>query len=191
MRTFVALEVPPDTRSELDRLQRRLIARLATDAVRWSPPDKMHLTLRFMGEVEAEKIGAITAALRLACVGQKAPRLALGELGCFPNIGKPSVIWLGVSGEIEKLNTLFARVDAALSPFAERPDAKEYNPHLTLGRVKATARNRARWLGEKLRHEILPAGQSEWMADRVVLFKSELTSKGSIYTALETVELVK
>lgn len=187
---FVALEVLPDALQELDRLQRRLIARLATDAVRWSPLTNTHLTLRFLGDVDPQQIGAVGTALDAACAGQRAFQLSLGALGCFPTIKKPSVIWLGVGGELEKLHALFARVDAAMAPFAEKPDFAEYHPHLTLGRVKSTARSRTRWLGEKLQHEIL-AGQAVWQVDHVVLFKSELSPKGSTYTALASSELLK
>jgi 2'-5' RNA ligase len=191
IRTFIALELPAEIRGELGRVQRRLITRLATDAVRWTAPGSIHLTVKFLGDVPAESIPALAEALQRACKDASAMRLALGGLGCFPSMKKPSVIWLGVAGETERLRQIFEKIDAATAEFSEHVEDRAFNPHLTLGRVKPNARSRAKSLGGKLAQEQLTAtgATGEWMADRVVLFKSELTPKGSIYTPLSVVEL--
>ena len=187
LRTFIALELPAAVREDLTRVQRRLMARLATDAVRWTAIDSVHLTLKFLGDVPADRIPALGEALQRACQDTQELRLTLGALGSFPSLKKPSVIWLGVNGETMRLQQLYQAINAATQEFSEHAEDRTFQPHLTLGRVKPNARSRARWLGGKLEAEAEAGAtdaKAEWTADRVVLFKSDLTPKGSIYTPL-------
>lgn len=131
MRLFVAIAIPEGHR-------RALAARLAGAAARgprarWERPEKLHLTLRFLGEVDAGRVEALAAALR-AAVAPLAPFAArLASAGAFPSVRRARVLWLGVEAG-HPLARLWAAVDEACRPFAERPEERAFHPHLTLAR---------------------------------------------------------
>jgi 2'-5' RNA ligase len=180
--------LPDAAKEQLDRIQRRLIARLATDGIRWTPRSGMHLTLKFLGDVDQARIPELSAAFRGACNGARALRLGLGTLGCFPTFSKPNVIWVGLTGDVQRLKALYLPLDSAAAPFAEKEEHRPFQPHLTLGRVRPGARGKARRFGELLRTETISV-DGEWICDTVTLYKSELMPKGSIHTPLERVNL--
>jgi len=134
MRLFFALEMPPAVRRSLGDLV-DLLHRKAS-AVHWVDPHGIHLTLRFLGEVQAERLEAIVAAARAGLDGRPAPRLRTGELGVFPERGRPRVVWVGLEDEAGTLADLHRALEGALEPLGFAPEGRPYSPHLTLGRVR-------------------------------------------------------
>ena len=196
IRTFIALDLPGGALEQLDRIQRRLMARLATDAIRWTPREGMHVTLKFLGDVGETRIPELSAAFREACRDARALRLALDKLGCFPGFNKPSVIWMGLCGELERLQSLQQSIESATAPFAAKQERRPFQPHLTLGRIRPGARGKrgqggkARRIGALLSAETVTVTvECQWTSDCVTLYKSELTPKGPVHTPLERLKL--
>ena len=114
LRLFIAVTVPPDVRLEIGRVQGRLKRDSPPGAVRWTPPDQFHVTLKFLGDVPAEQLAALEKSAAMVCAGFPALRLSSGGIGFFPGSRKPRVIWAGVTDEDGQLSQLHRRLDEAL-----------------------------------------------------------------------------
>ena len=178
-RLFVAIEVPDEVKAALGAA----LGELRQDrAVRWSPPETLHLTLKFLGETEESAVPAITSALERATAGHAPFDVALGGFGTFPPRGAPRVLWVRVRGDVERLVALASAIDSALAPLGVEPDDRAFAPHLTIGRARGDARRIAASLAD-----LGPIGT--FRADRVVLFRSELSPRGAIHTVRATLPL--
>jgi RNA 2',3'-cyclic 3'-phosphodiesterase len=133
MRLFVALEIPAAIRAALADVASRLRAH-AGRGVRWTDPAGIHLTLKFIGEVEASRLEPIQSAL----AGVHSPgtvEAAFRGLGWFPNPRRPRVLWAGVQAS-EGMPALVREIEGALEPLGIAREAREFQPHLTLARIK-------------------------------------------------------
>src|SRR5690348_13546190 len=107
MRAFVAIPLPASLKGRVAAIQQRLDSRLGDHTlVRWTGPEQLHLTLRFYGDVPEAEIDELRAALRQATAGVRRFELSLTGLGGFPSLRRPSVLWLGLEGELETLRKL-------------------------------------------------------------------------------------
>jgi 2'-5' RNA ligase len=187
VRAFVALPIPEDLAAAVVQIQDRLRSRVPPRSVRWCSREQLHLTLRFLGDVPASSLEALRAALGEGCCGAPPLALALAGAGGFPDPRAPRVIWVGVAGEVERLCQFQARLETRLAGFGEPADARGYHPHLTIGRIKGQGRE-ARAVGAALQG--LQAGElGSWVARRVRLVQSHLSSAGARYTDLATFDL--
>jgi 2'-5' RNA ligase len=117
----------------LDQMQQNL--RKSKAEVRWAAIPSIHLTLKFLGEVDSAIIPRLAESLESLSKSERRFELKLKGLGCFPNPGNPRVIWCGVAGEIERLTDLQQKVEIACGAFGFAPEDRAFRPHLTLGRV--------------------------------------------------------
>jgi len=196
IRTFLAVELDGVLRGSLARLQEELKRSLQkrTPAVRlqWARPEAMHLTLKFLGSIEERQVSEIQEAVRLALHGRRPLTLVAGGVGVFPDVRAPRVLWLGLSEESGSENALSPRqdirelaaaVDQALGLLGFPVEARPFQPHLTLARIKERSREVGHALGELgILHTTSPLGRLDVRA--VALMKSELTPSGSVYTRL-------
>lgn len=142
MRLFVALEAPERWREEAAEAQRALANALpkpTRDRLRPVDPALMHLTLRFLGEVDEGGVDALQAALD-GHVDPFTLNLSLAAAGTFGPAARTSVAWLGVGGDVEGLRTLAARIEDAISAAGLPREDRDLSPHLTLARVHRSAR---------------------------------------------------
>ncbi len=139
-RSFVAVELPQEVTALLGEIQRQLAGNLgaSSEALRFTRPEGIHLTLQFLGDVPMQGIAQVEAALRQAAVGHAPFRLEVGGLGAFPHARRPRVVWVGLAGDTEAALALAASVRERLEPLGLRPD-KPFSPHLTLARVRREA----------------------------------------------------
>ncbi|MFQ6001979.1 MAG: RNA 2',3'-cyclic phosphodiesterase, partial [Anaerolineae bacterium] len=144
IRTFVAIELNEEIKSELTRVQEMLKEKIATPHLRWVNPANVHLTLKFLGNVPLDRIQEITAALREACIGLSPFIMGVSGIGCFPSTNNPRVIWVGVQEETGRLKRLQERVEERLAGLGFKPEPRPFHPHLTLGRVRKQAHVGAR-----------------------------------------------
>lgn len=174
-RLFVALDAPPDVAETLASL------RVDLGSARWTPPEQLHLTLRFLGEVTAEAVEPLTTAL--AAVESAALELDLEGLGVFPTQRRPRVLFARVVPDAA-LTTLQARIDAAVQALGHAPDEKPFHPHLTLARLK---RPDARAVRQVTRaHRDL---QLSFTARQFHLYQSTLTPTGAVHEVVASFEL--
>jgi RNA 2',3'-cyclic 3'-phosphodiesterase len=155
MRAFAAIELDAGLCDALSAAIRAMQAAKPPLTPKWVTPEHQHLTLHFFGEIDTNRADEITLALHRAA-GRVAPfEISLAELGCFPNIYKPNVLWVGVHESSGALMRLHKAVEAALAPLGIAPEPRAFTPHLTLARVPRDAGTPA------LRHSDTPTSASE------------------------------
>ncbi|GAB4576388.1 MAG: RNA 2',3'-cyclic phosphodiesterase [Anaerolineae bacterium] len=190
LRLFIALELPDHVLQALQTLQSRLRQQPGGQAVRWVRPEGIHLTLKFLGEVPARQEADITRAMEAAALGHTALALQAMGVGCFPNPRKPRVIWVGLAGDLARLNALQGAVERALNPLGFPPEKRGFSPHLTLGRTRRDARPDAiRALSALVTGVQVESPLAEWEAASVSLIRSELRPDGARYTRLASAAL--
>ncbi len=132
MRAFVAIDLPAEIHAELERQQ--LAFRLACHDARWTRPEGIHLTLKFLGEISEAQVKSVTETLAALGEFQKFPVEVRG-FGFFPNARRPRVFWAGVEAP-EALAALAGRVEQAMEGLGFPREQRAFNPHLTLARFK-------------------------------------------------------
>jgi len=182
VRLFIAMDFSSQIILEVTNFQAQLHRELSNVPIRWVAPETMHLTLQFLGEVPQSQIPAIQEAISASAAGFSSIPVHIASVGGFPSFKKPQVLWLGISAD-KKLKKLASQLQSALQPLGFKPE-KEYIPHLTLGRMIRTANGEQ----QKMVSAVLARWQSvEIGQDRmreVILYQSDLTQKGPIYTSL-------
>jgi 2'-5' RNA ligase len=182
-RLFVALEPPEPVRRRLALLAAELRrgAGRAADDVRWVEPEKIHLTLQFLGAVPEERVGAIEEAVRAAAAAARPLSLEVKGAGGFPNARRPRVVWAGLAGDLEPLAALVQDLGRRLAPLGFPPEERPFSPHLTLGRARD--RRGAPGLAGALAHAAQADG-APWRAGELALVESHLSPKGPRYEAI-------
>jgi len=170
-------------REEIERLQAGL--KTARADVKWVRPTGVHLTIKFLGDVEENTIPALAAAASEAIAGNRALPLRIAGTGVFPSPSRPRVVWLGLGGDLAGLERLRRDVETVAAGFGFAPENRPFKPHLTLGRVRSE-RGRTELLAGL---EKLDPGPVEFTAGEVILFKSDLRPSGAVYTALHRMTL--
>jgi len=174
-RLFVGIPVPGECRDALAGAVRTLVE-AAGDGLRPTRPENFHLTLQFLGETPDDRVAAVASAL--AAVPFSPFTLRPGRIGCLPDCRRPRVIHAGAAQGAESCIALAGRVRDALDPLGY-PRGKRFTPHLTLARIKRP--DGVDWRALMAR---CPADFPAFSVDRFVLWQSELTPAGPIYTAL-------
>ncbi len=185
VRVFVALDLPQSIKELLEATIRQLEVALP-QGIRWVNPAGIHLTLKFLGDVDSEMVGGLLAAMDQAAARFRQPNLTLGlsELGVFPNHREPRVLWAGVAGEIAALSRLQQSVDTAIADLGFARERRPFRPHLTLGRVRDRTGPAERLrIGRTVSQFSLP-DSSSWQVQEVHLIQSVLTPRGAIYSSL-------
>jgi 2'-5' RNA ligase len=188
VRSFIAVELPEEVKLGLRKLQAELQLPGHT-FVKWVAPESIHLTLKFLGNISLQVVSAIAKVMEEASRGGSPFRLTLGELGAFPNLRRPRVLWLGIGGEVDRLVVLQQRIDNGLRPLGFTPEARPFAPHLTLARLREGASaDELREFGDLVAKK--PAGKSyAVLVSGVSLMKSQLLPSGAVYSYLTKVEL--
>lgn len=170
-RLFVALRPPSAVRKIL------LGAMGGISGARWQNEDQLHLTLRFIGEVDRHRAGDIYAAL--GGIHQSPFALALSGIGTFERRGLTDTVWAGVTPH-EPLRVLHKKVDAALARVGVAPDERAYLPHITLARLK-----RGSGPVGNLLESAGGLASPPFTVDGFALFESDLTAEAAIYSVIE------
>lgn len=184
MRTFIAVELPQDVKRKIEEVQSPL---KKTDTfVSWVKPGNVHLTLKFLGEVKEERIDDVFKGTETALKDSKKFNLSLKDLGCFPNLRRPRVVWVGVDKGKDELSQMQRQIEEELFKFKFPREQRSFSPHLTIGRVKSPKNI------EKLIGLIETANfqTEEVEVGEVVVMKSQLHPQGAIYTPLKKIKLL-
>ena len=182
MRTFLAVFPPRAVQRALAEALEG--ARQPGDGVSWVRRENLHYTLRFLGELEESRIQAVTRAARDAVRGAAAFSLALGEAGAFPDFRRPRVLWIGARQGGEALELLARSLNEALRRQGFDRADKPFRAHLTVGRVRDTARASAGVA--RLRALVV---ESEFLVDRLATVHSMLRPSGSEYRIVDEAPL--
>ncbi len=182
MRLFVALKLSTAVVAAIADVRRQLSRRPAASRVRWTKDDLLHLTLRFVGEVEDARVADVCAATELAAGSVAAFEATLDGAGCFPAEGRVRIVWAGMKAEADSLATLAAVVEAGLLAGGFPPEPRGFRPHVTIGRVREDrSRGELRRAVEAIVPEPIPQPVS-----RIVVMASELSRAGPTYAVLSS-----
>jgi 2'-5' RNA ligase len=180
VRAFLAVEPPADVRKEIAALQERL-KRQVRGEIRWVRPAAIHLTLKFFGNIPSSAVGPISEAVAARTVGVAPFDLTVRTIGVFPDLNRPRVVWLGTAGEVERLLALQKSLEREFGVLGFPREERPFRAHWTLGRIKTpkglVGLARAVEAGEEMTAGTFRAGE-------LVLFRSELTPQGAVYTRL-------
>ncbi len=153
--------------------------------VRWVAIPSIHLTLKFLGEVDPDTIPKLAESFENAAKSLHSFDLRLHGLGCFPNHRNPRVIWCGIDGDTEGLSLLQQQVETACASFGFPPETRAFHPHLTLGRVNGKRNLQPLIDCIKIGSDL----ESSFKADHFNIYKSTLKPQGAVYTVLKTIPL--
>ncbi len=187
IRVFVAVELPDAVKAEFAGLVSTIDA-LGVRGVRTVRPEGIHLTLKFLGDVNADLVPDIQAAMDAAASGAAPFDLSLGDTGVFPNPGAAHVLWVGVEGDIKRLSRLQERVERSLTDLGFRPERRRFNPHITAGRIRdSVSRPDRRRVSDTLfSHGYV---RPPIRVESISLIRSILRPDGAIYEPVYTVGL--
>jgi len=190
IRSFIAIELPDELKQLLSRLQTQLKAG-QNPSVKWVDPSGIHLTLKFLGTTGSHQIGDITKVIRESTEGFSPFHLEVSELGVFPNLKQVRVVWVGLSGEVDRLGQLQRRLESGLTSVGFTAESRAFKPHLTLARVRDWASPAEQSsLGQLIAATGLTISYA-FRADTISLMKSTLTREGAIYHQIDSVRLQK
>jgi RNA 2',3'-cyclic 3'-phosphodiesterase len=182
MRLFAAMPITEPARGQILGLLAHL--RQGTWPVRWIHDEGLHLTLKFFGEVGAERLEVIMEALRYAAADAGALSLRLGELGAFPTRSRPRILWVGIEGP-PSLELLHDRIERGCEAIGFPPEGAPFQPHVTLGRV----REGQRFPPSELENQAKGFEPVPFVAQELVLYESVLTTHGPHYESRLTLDL--
>jgi 2'-5' RNA ligase len=184
IRSFIAVKLPETVLAAIGGVQERMAA--CGLNVRWVTTGNIHLTLKFLGEVDEEEVDGIAAVLTEAVHGFAPLRLAPAGVGVFPSVKRARVIWVGLSGQLPELAALQRSIEDRLATIGYPHEKRPFSGHLTLGRVKGliAASRLTTAMGA-----FIDFASETFEVDRVVLFKSDLRPTGAAYTELRQITL--
>lgn len=185
IRTFVAVETSPVVRHAALRLIDQL--RAAPAQVKWVEPENMHVTLKFLGDVDPREIHKVCGAVKGAAAGLEPFELEIRGAGAFPNANRPGTVWLGAGQGAEQMAALFRPIEKALEGLGFRREPRQFHAHLTLGRVRRGCPG-VQELGELIR------ARADYQAGRMkvrqaTVFSSRLGPEGPTYEVLGNAKL--
>jgi len=182
LRSFIAVPLAERTREQLTRLSRELRAALDPlgRTLSYVRPAAMHLTLKFLGDVDAERVPALAGVLQETARPFRAIPFEVAAVGFFGSPRRPRVLWVGVREPSGALAGLAGAIDRACAGLGFDPEERPFRAHLTLARVKQPPGRGIERPLERFREALLGAERAE----EVVLYRSELRPEGARYTAL-------
>jgi 2'-5' RNA ligase len=179
VRTFLAIPLAGPFGMDIERIIRKMST--VTENIKWIRPEQVHLTLHFFGTIHPEKIETIRETLAPIAAGTGPLVLGINEIGCFPNPIRPKIIWLGITGDITRLQTLHQSIETNLEQQGFPCEERHFKPHATIGRVRS---NRAVKFPATVPSP--PASPELRRFDHMILYQSRLLSDGPRYEPLET-----
>ncbi len=186
IRSFVAIPLPKPVHKNVATLIARL--RESGDGVKWVPTDNLHLTLKFLGDVDNTEVPGVCNVLRQVCDSYDPFELTFIGTGGFPDITRPRVVYAGVDDPSGSLRGIVTTLETELAKLGFKPEPRDYVPHLTLGRARGSSRRVGEQLLERLerdREKIF----GEMVVENIQLMASFLDKSGPTYQVMDTIEL--
>jgi 2'-5' RNA ligase len=183
LRSFIAIELPESITSALAQLQQEL--KKSGADIRWVKPGNIHLTLKFLGDIDEDIVDDIVRVIKGTCNNYESFNLAIQGAGVFPKGKSPRVIWVGVNGN-PSVNGIKGEIESGLTPLGFEQEKRKFTPHLTLGRFRSS-----RGKGSITNNVELLKDQSFGIMDvrAVSLMRSDLRPEGAQYTRIAELKL--
>ena len=180
IRTFIAIPVPESVFVLQGNLKNTIEKK--TGKVRWVKRDQLHLTLKFVGDTPEESIDDVRGVMQKVANQMTPFKIFIQGVGCFRKIERPRVMWVGLDGEIDKLNQLVTAVHDGLHPLGFPREEKEFHPHITMARAKYPQKKTpdiSSFLNTT--YDPIP-----FRIEKIQFISSELFPNGPVYTILGT-----
>ncbi len=177
MRTFLCIELPHEVKRELHSAT--LDLRASPGSLKWVSSDSLHITLKYLGELEEEKVEGVASSFEqaLSSGGLASFSLYCGDLGAFPRFERVRVLFAHVLGDLVPIKLLASVAEESAAAYGVTREKRPFKPHITLAR----ARNPQSLPPD----DRFPGRRIEWFANSVTMMKSDLKPSGSIYTPLK------
>ena len=183
VRSFIAIELPDAVKLELMALQAKLAVEPAA-GIKWVAPQGIHLTLKFLGWVQPNRIDEIKAAIAAAVTPLAPFGLGISGLGGFPNLRRLDVVWCGLTGDLSSLIELQQAIEKHISPLGFPTEKRAFSPHLTLARLREDVDPEAR---QSLATKVAATKFEPGLAisvDSISLMRSTLLPSGAVYDCM-------
>jgi 2'-5' RNA ligase len=184
IRAFIAIELNKEIQQFLCNIQNDF-KKLRPD-VKWVRPENIHLTLRFLGNIDQEHINNIKNILIQTSQKHSIFDIELSDIGAFPKKEFPRVIWVGIGKNKDRLTRIAAELEEEIQKIGIPKESREFHPHITIGRVRSNL-NRS-CLIDKLKNAAI-TDKPLYLVERLTLFKSTLTPAGPIHEVLTQTSL--
>jgi len=188
MRLFTALPLPAPTVAHLEKIQQTLRKNPSLDKdLSWTRPENLHVTLKFLGEIDEKHLPNLIAALRK--IHMPPMMLTVDRFLCLPSKGPVRVLAAALKGELRAITALFEKLEPTVQPLGVAREGREYKPHVTLARVKRPSlKHTPQTLSRLVDPFLLPT--PSFTVERFALYESTLTPDGPIYRELASVPQV-
>ena len=181
-RIFIALPTSLEVQNRLALIQSELMKSQAD--VKWDAPNKFHITLKFLGNVEQDKLSLLYNLMEKAILGRSAFEIVYKLVGAFPTVNNPRVVWTGAE-PVKEMMDLQLEVERVCTEIGIPREERLFHPHVTLGRVRSR-KNISHLIDAIKSITFQPIG---YECKEVLVMKSDLKPEGSIYTALKSFQL--
>jgi 2'-5' RNA ligase len=185
MRAFIAISLTQEVHAELALLQKRLDKSCA--GIRWVKPSNIHLTLKFFKRIDDKQLLKIVSTLTDILKSHKSFLISLSEIGIFPNLNHPRVIWVGIKKGKKECVCLQKDIENSIGDRKKEKENRAFSPHLTIGRIKF--KNNRPALTDLIEKEKNFSLKADIPVNAIILFQSIFTPKGPIYKSLEKFQL--
>jgi 2'-5' RNA ligase len=183
IRTFICIELPDELKTRIGEIQAQL--KPYSSGISWVRPQNIHLTLKFLGNVEEAQIDALGKRVSEMAVHYTPFTLIPEGKGVFPHEKSPRVFWIGIGDDSGKLVQLAERIEEGLVQFGFEKEKRPFKPHLTIARVRPFRKPK----------ELTPAflatafSSNPFEVDHITIMRSDLEPTGAVYTPLKVVSL--
>jgi len=184
VRAFIAITVPQDLKSRIEKVQERLD--ILDIEVKLVEPENLHYNLKFLGEVTEGDVNKVKAVLDRIVPQHHSFALHVTGMGAFPQTVYARVVWLDVKEGAQQLTALAESIELALADTGFRREERSFTPHLTLARINS-GQHKPELINLLKDESNVDIGTMH--IEQVILFKSELTPNGPIYTPIHSVKL--
>ena len=184
IRSFLAFPISSDLKESLGYILNDLQQTRAD--VKWVRLENIHLTLKFLGDIEEIDLEKISSVLGESCCGFGPITSHLSEIGIFPDLRHPRIVWAGLDDSKKKFQVLVEALEERLEKLGFAKDEHPFKPHITLGRVKSSAnlKNLIQTI-----QQITFEGKNQHTFEKIILYKSTLTPQGPIYEVLKEFDI--
>lgn len=183
MRVFIALDLTSEARREIEKFLKRLEKKHWK--VKWEKPEKVHLTLAFLGSIKEEKLDLIKKTCQQVTKVTASFIVSFKGFGCFPDFDFPRLVWLGLKGDLKSLASLQKKLRDQLKDLGFKTEKRPFKPHLTLGRIKRARVRERREIGRQIKALRKIDFKSQWLVDKLVLYESKCLPEGSVYKKIK------
>lgn len=187
MRTFIAIELPKGTKDALVNLQERLKSSQAD--VKWVKPQNIHLTLKFLGEIDERDLIKINEIIDKVAVSKPAFKAQISLIGAFPEIDSPRIVWAGLGPGDKETKEIAFELENRLAEAGIPKEDRPFSSHITIGRTRSGLNREKLVMNLKSMENKIGGDIMQFSVTKVTLFKSTLTPAGPVYEALKEANL--